>query len=371
MNILIAPNSFKHSLAADVVATAIEEGLKLSSAQFNCEKFPVGDGGDGTGELIIQRFNGSYIEGRAKDPLGRDITTAFGLIHGSTAVIEMANTSGIRLLKHNELNPLRASSFGTGQQIKQALDYGADKIIIGLGGSATVDGGWGILQALGVVFLNKEGKELQHISPDLFSIDVSGIDERLKRTGITVMCDVKNKLLGDKGAAIMFGPQKGAKKKEVDFLEAALANYAQIVFDTTGVNINIDRCGAAGGAATGLYAFANAKLVDGIDYFLDLTGFKSAVNRADLVITGEGSIDEQTLEGKAPFGVARMAKRKQLKVIALAGKVPGSFSNALAKHFDIIRCINPEGLDLETAIRNTYQNLVNTSKEIGDELLNL
>lgn len=373
MNILVAPNAFKNALDAEKVADAIKKGLVQSKLDCQCECFPVGDGGDGTGELIIKRCGGNTIETSVHDPFGRKIVSSFGLIdNGKTAIIEMANASGLRLLKIEELDPLHANSFGTGEQIKIALDKGAQKIIIAMGGSATVDGGCGILAALGVRFLDVTGSEINEFPASLdqlASVDLSSLDNRIDNTEVIVLCDVDSLLLGDEGAAAIFGPQKGASVKDVQSLDEALQKLSSITLHTMNKDIAaIKYGGTAGGAAAGLYGLLNAKLVNGIEYFLQLTDFDKALQGADLVITGEGSIDEQTLQGKAPFGVAQMAKKKNLPVIGLAGKIPQEENTALKKYFDVLMSINDEPFDLQQALFNTEQNLVKTAEQIGNLL---
>lgn len=373
MNILIAPNAFKNSLDAEAVAEAIAIGLKQSNLKCTCHLFPVGDGGDGTGNLIIKKLNGKVINAPAHDALGRAITATFGLIdNGHIAVIEMANASGMRLLKTNELNPMLTSSAGTGELIKHALDKGARKIIIGMGGSATVDAGAGILSALGIVFLDADGKRLAPVPQELVNlvrIDATGLDKRALNCEITVLCDVDNKLLGDSGAAAVFGPQKGATPADVVKLDTMLAQFAAITLQQTGKDMtSIKHSGTAGGAAAGLYAFLNTRLVSGATRFLTLTGFDTALQNADIVITGEGSIDEQTLQGKAPAVVAAQAKKRNLTVIGLAGNVPLKPGQALNKHFDILRSINTNPVDLPSALKNTHANLVRAAAAIGNLL---
>jgi len=373
MRILISPNAFKHSIDAEEAALAIQQGFMQSMLDCECECFPIGDGGDGTGELIIKRCAGQKISGATHDALGRGIKAVFGLIDdGTTAVIEMADASGIRLLKREELNPLIATSFGTGEQIKTALDKGAKKIIVGMGGSATVDGGSGILKALGIRFLNANKEELEGLPASLIelaSIDVSEIDQRILESEVVVLCDVDNMLLGNNGAAAMFGPQKGASPEDVKKLNAALGKLSQVALQLTGKDMSaIKYGGTAGGAAAGLYALLNAELVNGIDYFLQLTAFDKALENTDLVITGEGSIDEQTLQGKGPFGVAFRAKLKGLPVIGLAGKVPVESNASLQKYFDVLMAIGNQPVDLSTALAGTANNLVRTSRELGNVL---
>ncbi|WPU96913.1 glycerate kinase [Mucilaginibacter sabulilitoris] len=373
MHILIAPNAFKNSLTAYDAAQAIQKGIKLSILRCTTTCFPIADGGDGTAGLIIQQLKGTIVPVAVHDPLGKLISTSFGLIeNGRTAVIEMADASGLRLLNANELNPLSANSFGTGELIKAALDTGVNKIIIAMGGSATVDGGTGILKALGIGFLDTHDAELVGIPaslPDLARVDISGLDKRLLACEIVVLCDVDNMLLGSRGAAVVFGPQKGADASTVGKLEQGLSKFAEITFKETGKDIaSIKYGGTAGGASAGLYAYLNAKLVNGIDYFMELTGFNDALNRSTLVITGEGSIDEQTLQGKGPFGVANSAKLKGIPVIGLAGKIPLEPHEQLNRYFDVLLAIGNEPSDMPTALSRTEQNLIRVSKEIAEML---
>jgi glycerate kinase len=371
MNILISPNAFKNSLNAEAAALAIQKGLMQSKLECKCECFPIGDGGDGTGYLIIKKCRGSFFETEVKDPLGRKITASLGLIdNGSTAVIELANASGIQLLKTEELDPLHATSFGTGQQIKYALDLGVKKIILCIGGSAVVDGGTGILSALGIQFLDKSGDILTGLPENLVklsSIDLSLMDKRILNCEVIILCDVKNLLLGEHGAANVFGPQKGASLDDILKLEWSLSKLAEITLLQTGIDIAfIKHGGAAGGTAAGLHAFLNAKLVNGIDYFLALTKFDQALDKCDLVITGEGSIDRQTLHGKGPYGVAYRAKLKNIKVVGVAGKVPAEANSELNDFFDILISIGNEPSDIDSAIRSSQINLIRTAKEIGN-----
>ena len=373
MHILIAPNAFKNSLSAYDAAQAIQKGIKLSTLKCTTECFPIADGGDGTASLIIKQLQGKTVPVTVHDPLGRLIQTSFGLIeNGRTAVIEMADASGLRLLKHDELNPLSATSYGTGEMIKTALDAGVNKVIIAMGGSATVDGGTGILKALGARSLNEAGHELINLPAsltDLARIDISNMDKRLPDCEITILCDVDNMLLGSRGAAAVFGPQKGADADAVGKLEAGLSRFNDITLRETGKDIStIKYGGTAGGASAGVYAYLNASLVNGIDNFMELTGFNEALNRSTLVITGEGSIDEQTLQGKGPFGVANLAKLKGIPVIGLAGKVPAKPNEQLNQYFDVLLAIGNEPSDISTALNRTGQNLIRVSKGIADML---
>ena len=373
MHILIAPNAFKNSLSALAVAKAIGEGLIESKLNCSLEYFPIGDGGDGTSGLIVQKHKGSIITVDVHDALGKKINASFGLIdNGNTAVIGLADVSGIRLLQPKDLDPLHATTYGTGELIKHALDKGVSKIILCIGGSATVDGGTGILQALGIRFLNNENEILRGLPENLNSlvaIDLSGLDKRILNCELIILCDVENTLSGETGAAKIFGPQKGASLEDVQKLEAALTKLRDIALRVTGKDMAaIKHGGAAGGVGAALSVFCNAILVNGIDHFLTITDFDEALQKADIVITGEGSIDVQTLQGKGPYGVAVRAKEKNIPVLGIAGKVPLKANTQLQKYFDVLLSINHEPCELTTAIQNTKVNLVRMAKIIGDLL---
>lgn len=376
---LIAPNAFKHGLSAEAATEAISQGLAASGLRCTSESFPIGDGGDGTIGLIADRLGAKRVTATVRDPLGRLVTTWFGVVDGGTAtqdgaagitaLIEMANASGLRLLESSELDPLHALSTGTGDLIRAALDHDAHRIVIGMGGSATVDGGVGILQALGARFLDKHGDSLTGLPAVLTaldSIDTSQLDPRLAQCEIVILCDVDNPLLGPSGAAAVFGPQKGATPEAVQQLDGCLERLASVMEKTTGRDMKkIKYGGTAGGAAAGLYGLLNATLVSGIDYFLDITGFDQSLEIADIVITGEGSIDEQTLQGKGPMGVAVRAKKMGITVIGLAGKVPLAPGPELRKYFDVLLAIGNGPSDLADALQNTAANLSRTAADIG------
>ncbi len=373
MHILIAPNAFKNSLSAPDAAKAIYDGLLDSGLTCSMACFPVGDGGDGTASLIVQHLNGFFIDVQANDPLGRKINAPVGYVDkGKTAVIEMADISGLKLLKQKELDPLHATTFGSGELISTALHQGVRKIILGVGGSATTDGGCGALQAMGARFLDQSKNELKGLPEslnDLDTIDITGIDKRIFDTEFIILCDVNNFLLGEKGAASVFGPQKGASKQDVIQLENALTRLRDISFSQTGSDMNsLCHGGAAGGISAGLNVFLNARLVQGIEYFLDMTAFDKALEKTDVLITGEGCIDLQTLEGKGPYGVARRAKKKNITVIGLAGKIPLTGNAELDRYFDVLMTINQPHEDLETAMSHTGANLRQTSFELGKRI---
>ena len=371
MHILVAPNAFKNSLTASEVSEAVCKGLLNSRLVCTVESFPVGDGGDGTANLILSKFKGTRIEVKVHDPLNRIVAASFGIIDdGDAAVIEMADASGIKLLSADELNPLKTSSLGTGELILAALDKGVSKIIIGLGGSATVDGGAGMLSALGVKFLDAEG-QLLHPSPEhllkLDTIDPSGIDARLGKCRIIVLCDVDNELLGTKGSAAVFGPQKGAKHSDLVVLDSILAKMSELAAAQNPKQMHsVKHGGAAGGLAAALYSFCNAELVAGAEYFLQMTNFRESLEKCDLVITGEGSLDEQTLQGKAPFAVSLMAKKLQIPVIGIAGRVPLIKNEELDKHFGVLLSIGHEPKNLVDAFKDAEANLIRTGTLIGN-----
>jgi glycerate kinase len=368
MHFLIAPNAFKNALDATSAAKAIERGIKRSYPEARCTLIPVGDGGDGTGELIVAAKHGKILKAETIDPRGRKIMSSYGLIDGGkTAVIEMAKASGLDLITTEERDPLTATSYGTGVMILHALDEGVNKIIIGMGGSATVDGGIGILQALGIRFIKKDGKEVINAGElsQVEYINPVDLDPRVLRTEIIVLCDVQNSLLGDQGAAAVFGPQKGATPEAVKLLEKGLTKLNEVVKSATKKDMAaIPGSGTAGGAAAGLYAMIEAKLVNGIDYVLEINNFNDALKKADRVITGEGSLDDQTLQGKAPFGVAKRAKEHRVKVIGVAGKIDDP-SSKLSEYFDELICINIEHEPLAVMLKNTAFNLERVGTEIG------
>lgn len=370
MHILIAPNAFKNSLPADAAATAILQGLEQSGLAFTGECFPVGDGGDGTGDLLMQKLGAARIDVIAHDPVGRERAAFFGLTADGTAIMEMATASGIRLLDKMELDPLHATSQGTGELIRAALDRKAHRLLLGVGGSATVDGGMGILTALGARFLDAAGRELTTSASltALSSIEGSALDPRLKSIPLIILCDVDNPPLGPSGAAAVFGPQKGATPEEVIVLESALQRFCSVILATTGKDIaQLPRGGAAGAVAGALYGLLGARLVSGIDYFLDVTGFDEALHRSDLVITGEGALDEQTLQGKAPYGVAVRAKARGVPAIAFTGRQPLNAA-PLRPWFDEIIPINPPQMSLSEALASTAAHLKAAARGLGSRL---
>ncbi len=323
MRILIAAGAFKQSLTASEVCAAIAAGLQQSGLDADLEQLPIADGGNGTLDALLA-VGGQRLTAPVLDPLGRPIQADYGLLNsGETAVIEMALASGLELLAPDELNPLQASTYGTGQLMADALERGAERFIIGMGGSATVDGGMGCLQALGLRLLDAHGRDVQAGAAGLAriaSFDDSGLDPRWRRTQIVIASDVDNPTLGEQGAARIFGPQKGADAPMVEQLERNLRHCFTRLYEQRGIDVRQVRGGGAAGAfAAGLMAFLSCEIVSGIDMVLAQNRFEDKLAAASLVITGEGQIDAQTLGGKGPLGVAKLAAAQGLPTVAIVG----------------------------------------------------
>ena len=370
MKILIAPNAFKNSLDAVAAAQAICRGLQQSRLACECLQQPIADGGDGMLTVMLSQEGGERCRVRVDDPLGRPVEAEYGLLKGGkTAVIEMAEASGIRLLKTEELNPMKASSYGTGQLISAALDAGAEEIVIGIGGSATVDLGLGMAQALGVRLIDEEGRSVSGGGEglqQLQAIDMKGLDERIKSTRIIITCDVTNVLME---APSVFGPQKGADENMVRQLESEFARVGKMIELSLGKNIVETRHGgAAGGLGAALHAFLNAELVNGTDYLLSRTGFHQALSEADVVITAEGALDVQTQAGKGPFYVANAARKQRKPVFMLAGSIPEDYSQDKYSVYDVVLPIGARPASLKEAIMDTDANLERTALQIGNML---
>lgn len=351
MKIVIAPDSFKESLSAMQVAEAIEQGFSEIFPQAEYIKLPMADGGEGTVESMVAATGGERVHVNVTGPLGQPVNGFFGWMgDGETAVIEMAAASGLHLVAPEQRNPLITTSFGTGELILAALNHGARKIILGIGGSATNDGGAGMMQALGAHFHDIDSKEL-HVGgaalAQLASVDLSQLDARLAQTDILVACDVDNPLCGAKGASAVFGPQKGATPERVKQLDAALQHYGEKIELATGKSVlNVAGAGAAGGMGAALFGLLNARLQPGIEIVTEALKLADAVQGADLVITGEGRIDSQTVHGKTPVGVARVAKRYDIPVIAIAGGMTPDYS-----------VVHQHGLDAVFSVLNRIQTL--------------
>ncbi|MFE8702755.1 glycerate kinase [Cytobacillus sp. FJAT-54145] len=370
MKIVIAPDSFKESLTSRQVADSIENGFRKIFPEATFMKIPMADGGEGTVDSLVHATGGKIVNKTVTGPLGNPVDAFFGLLgNRETAVIEMASASGLHLVPFEKRNPLITTSVGTGELMVAALDYGVTHIIIGIGGSATNDGGAGMAKALGIKLLNKDGREIGNGGgslKDLYEIDLTGMDQRLKHVKIEVACDVDNPLTGEKGASVIFGPQKGATAEMISELDYNLSHYASIIQKKLGKDVNgIPGAGAAGGLGAGLMAFLNAELKSGIDIVLKATQFKEVVRGATLVITGEGKIDHQTIYGKTPIGVARVSKSHGVPVIAIAGNVTNDSDIVYEYGIDALFSIVPGITTKEDAFLNASRYIERLSRDIA------
>lgn len=370
MKIIIAPDSFKESVSASRCAQAIKAGFVSIFPQAECVCLPIADGGEGTVEAMVEATDGKMVMLPVMGPMGDFVGAFYGLSgDGQTAFIEMAAASGLMLVPAGERNPLRATSYGTGELIRHALDAGVRHIILGIGGSATVDGGMGMAQALGARFLDERGESVGlggGALQRLVKIDLSDLDPRLHDCRIEVACDVDNPLLGERGAAAVFGPQKGACIEMVAVLERGLQNYARVMLAATGQYVApMVGGGAAGGMGAAARVFLNATLKSGIDIVLEAVHLEEALRDADLVITGEGRMDSQTVGGKAPIGVARIAKKYDIPVIGIAG-VLGDGVEAVHQHgIDAVFSILPALAPLAEVLDRGEQNLYACARNIA------
>ncbi len=363
--IVVAPDSFKGTLSSLEVCNIVKASLLEERNDLEITEVPIADGGEGMAESFMCAMTDSEkIELKAKSPLGRDIDVYYAIVSGDTAVIEMAMASGITIEKENDA--MKASTYGTGQIIKDALDKGIRKFFLGIGGSATTDGGIGCTAALGGKFLDKDGREVALCGEglvDIVGIDLSGLDERIKDCDITVLCDVKNPLYGKNGAAYIFGPQKGASEKQVEILDSGLKNLADISAEYLKKDLSqLEGTGAAGGLGFALVAFLGGELKGGIDHILDMLGFDEKVKDADLVITGEGKMDSQSLMGKLPFGVAKRCKHT--RVAAIVGL--NVADEKLIDELGISQVVetNPEHLPFEQVKATAKEDLMKAAKKI-------
>ena len=350
--ILAAPDSFKGSLSAARAALALAEGALRASPGEEVLQVPLADGGEGTVEAFLAALGGKKVPARVKGPLGNEVDAFFGLLEdGDTAVVEMAAASGLPLVPPEKRDIMKASTFGTGLLIRAALEAGARKILVGLGGSATCDGGAGMAQALGFSLLDKEGKELPPGGGSLVrlaALDPSAKHPALEEARFLAACDVTNPLLGPRGAAAVFAPQKGAGPGEVEILERGLRRLAEVLKDRLGRDVaEFPGAGAAGGLGAGLAGFLGASLEPGFELVARALGLEEKITKARLVLTGEGRLDGQTSMGKAPLGVVRLCRRHEVPVIALAGELgPGYrhlFEEGLTSAFSI--CPGPVSLE--------------------------
>ena len=350
-------------------AREMAQGIENADHDAEVRCLPMADGGEGTARALVDATGGSMRAVPVHDPLGRPVEGHFGLLaDGTTAVVETAEASGLALLEAKERNPLIASSYGTGELMLAAVRSGAKRIIVGLGGSATNDAGAGLLQALGVRLLDKNGNDLAHggaALANLTTIDISTMDPALKNVAITAACDVTNPLTGPTGASAVFGPQKGASKDDVATLDAALAHFAQVIDSQLGVAVNdVPGAGAAGGIGAALKGFLNAEFRPGIAIVIEQSGLDAAAQWADVVFTGEGSIDFQTKFGKTPAGVAETAKRHGKPVIAVAGHIGTGIDELHEVGIDAVFGIAPGAASLSELLADAAANVTRTTEQI-------
>jgi len=367
MKIVIAPDSFKGSLTALEVADAIKEGVKRVVPEAEIDVVPMADGGEGTVQALVDATDGQIITEEVCDPLGNQIKADFGILgDGETAVIEMAAASGLPLVPEDKRNPMFTTTYGTGELIRAALERGCRKLIVGIGGSATVDGGAGMAQALGAKLLDKDGNEVTRGGggvEHLDRIDISQLDPRIAEATTVVACDVDNPLVGPGGGVEVYGPQKGATDEMVEKLDVYLGRYADIIKRDMGADVKeTPGAGAAGGLGAGLMAFLNAELKSGIDIVIDASGLEQHLKDANLVITGEGQIDSQTIYGKTPIGVAKAAKKFHIPVIGIAGGISDDAGVVYEHGIDAMMSIISYPMPLETAMQNAHNLLADASE---------
>ncbi|BET42521.1 MULTISPECIES: glycerate kinase [Atlantibacter] len=370
MKIVIAPDSWKESLSALEVATAIEDGFRQIFPDAEVVKIPMADGGEGTVEAMVAATQGRIVTLSVTGPLGEPVEAFYGLSGDEKqAFIEMAAASGLESVPTARRDPRITTSWGTGELIRHALDAGVRHIIIGLGGSATNDGGAGMVQALGAGLLDAQGEQIAgggEALSQLERIDTRRLDPRLAECRIEVACDVTNPLTGEEGATAVFGPQKGATPDMVRQLDEALTHYGKIIErDLDKSVLTLKGGGAAGGMGVALYAFCGAELRQGVEIVTEALSLDAAVRHADLVITGEGRIDSQTIHGKVPIGVARVAKRYDIPVIGIAGSLTTDVGVVYDHGLDAIFSVIPRICTLDEALENAADNLRMNARNIA------
>ncbi|WP_375748811.1 glycerate kinase [Vibrio sp. HN007] len=382
MKVLIAPDSFKESLSAAQVCDCIEAGFKQVFTDAEFRKLPLADGGEGTLEALLQSLDGEIRYVDVIGPMGKPVTAKWALLKDKNAdgaksgskrkaLIEIASASGLDLVPEPERNPELATTFGSGELIRDALDAGVDSILLGLGGSATNDGGAGILQALGVKLLDSDGKEIPRGGLSLSEfcyIDASEMHPRCREVKLEVACDVSNPLCGENGASHVFGPQKGATLEMVKSLDASLGHFADVIESFTGVNYKLaPGYGAAGGTLLGLSLAFEPKVQSGIELVMDTVKADEALNDIDLVITGEGRMDDQTLQGKTPYGIAKRAKERGIPVIAIAGSL-GKETEKLYEVFDGVFGTVRAPMPLSEVLLEAENNLTVSARNIASAI---
>ncbi|MGB9474214.1 MAG: glycerate kinase [Candidatus Udaeobacter sp.] len=367
MRILIAPDKFKGALNARDVAENIAKGLHDVLPDADIEIVPMADGGEGTAEAICEARGGSWLKCKAHDPIGREIEARYAWIDdGKLAVMEMSEAAGMRRLSENERDPIRATTFGVGEMIRDATDRGANEIIIGLGGSATNDGGFGMARAMGYRFDYEHEKDRECVT-DLVNLDRIDMPKDLKLPAIIAAVDVRNPLLGENGATQVFGPQKGASNDELKVLEQALTRLADVVASDFGFDYRDKQgAGAAGGLGFGLMSFCGATIRPGFDVVAEAVGLESKMKDVDVVITGEGSLDRQTLEGKTPAGVARLARKLGKKVFAIVGRA--TEDREVREIFDGVYENARPGMSEKENMKRAAELLRDNARELAKEL---
>ncbi|EJL6506293.1 glycerate kinase [Vibrio cholerae] len=370
MKVVIAPDSFKESLTAKQVCDAIQAGLARVWHDAKFVAIPVADGGEGTVQSLVDATQGRLVEVKVMGPQGKRVEAFYGMLgDNQTAVIEMAAASGLHHVPVAQRDPKLTTSFGTGELIRHALDQGVTKLIIGLGGSATNDGGVGMLAALGARFTNADGDPIQLTGGglrELTHIDLQDFDPRLQNCDILVACDVNNPLCGDKGASAVFGPQKGATPEDVQLLDGTLRQFGLLTEKVTGkMVLESAGAGAAGGMGAALLAYTQAILRPGIEIVLETVQLAHQVSDADLVITGEGRIDSQTVHGKTPMGVAKVAKRFDVPVLALCGCTGDNYQAVYQCGIDAVFAAVPRAMSLEDALKESDFNLADLAENVA------
>lgn len=370
-NIIIASDSFKDSLSAKEACAAIARGVKRVFPDSRIDIVPMADGGEGTVEALVDATDGEIRKLRVQGPLpNQKVDASYGILGvEDTVVIEMASASGLELVDLNDRNPLITTTYGTGELIKAALDYGAREIVIGIGGSATNDGGAGMAQALGAKLLDKNNNEIKfggkHLE-DIDRIDISQLDKRLENTKIRVACDVSNYLTGEEGASAVFGPQKGATPNMIQTLDKNLRHYSQIIKRDLNKDVDkVEGAGAAGGLGAGLLAFTNASLETGVKIVIDTVGLEPKVKNCDFVFTGEGGMDYQTKYGKTPYGVSMLAKKYKKPVFAIAGTLGKDYEDLYEHGMTSIFSSTLKPSTLQEALDNGAENIEKTAESIS------
>ena len=374
MKIVIAPDSFKGSLTAMQAAQAMVDGIHDVDPKIETVMLPAADGGEGTMVSLVGATNGTIVSVVVQDPLGRDVKASYGVLgDGETGVIEIAEASGLMLLTDEEKNPFITSTFGTGELIAHALDAGLRKFIIGLGGSATNDGGAGMLQALGMKMLDADGVQLQKGGGSLHKlskIDVSHFDKRIAESDFLVACDVENPFIGPEGASAVFGPQKGASPEMVVVLDTNLTKLASVVEELTGISLQARKgAGAAGGAGGAFQAFFPGDMKQGISVVLEAISFDEQIADADLILTGEGKTDSQTLSGKTPFGVAKVANREGKPIILISGALDEESRELVAPMFTELHAVADGTVSSKASIDNASHYLRLKTKRVMEDYL--